>query len=124
MAGHITTTSTGGEPLEVHFARLGGGVVAGGVVALVKKAGSDAEVAARLSEANFGALLLSMAGYGILPIILGAVGGWISDERKVHKIFWIAISMPVIIAAAAGGSATQKPPEALPVGKAGWNFEQ
>ena len=62
-------TRTGGEPWQVHLARLGVGIVAGAVVALVKYAGDDSDVAARIAEGNFGALLLRMVGYAILPII-------------------------------------------------------
>jgi hypothetical protein len=125
MSGDIvTSTRTGGEPWEIHLARIGVGIVAGIVVALAKYAGSDAEVAQRIGSGNLIALLLSMLGYSLLPIIFGAVGGWISDERRVHKIFWFAIAAPVIIAAAAGANTnTQHAPETLPVGKAGWNFE-
>jgi hypothetical protein len=100
--------------------------VSGIVVALVKYTGDDSELAARLFNGDLLWLIGKFIGYAAVPIGLGAVGGWISDETKVHKIFWVAISAPVIIAAAASGGVGggQKPTEPLPIGKAGWNFEQ
>jgi hypothetical protein len=125
--GHIVLRPTGpyGEPLRIHLTRLGVGAMSGIVVALVKS-NIDEELAIRLFNGDLLPLLGKFFGYAAAPIFLGAMGGWISDETKVHKIFWIAISMPVILTAAGGGTiySDKKAPETLPVGKAGWNFEQ
>jgi hypothetical protein len=112
-----------GDPWGLHFSRLGVGIVAGFVVALVKAAADDTAFVSRLFDASVIDVVKSVLGYALVPMILGAVGGWISDERKVHKIFWVAISAPVIIAAAAASSNNSRPPQVLPVGKAGWHFE-
>lgn len=123
MAGKTNTKIACGEPWCVHFSRIGVGAVAGLIVALVKYAGTEADVASRIAGTNWLVLFVEASSYAIIPMILGAVGGWISDETKVHKIFWFAITAPIIIAAAISGG-TSKAPPALPVGKAGWNFEQ
>ena len=70
--------------------------------------------------AHFIAAILS---YGAIPVILGAVGGWISNETTVPKIFWFSLTAPVIIAAAAG-TQHKEPTYLPPPGKAGWNYEQ
>ena len=94
--GHILLrpTESIGDPWAVHGSRLGVGVVAGFVVALVKYVGTDANYPQTLIAAGWLDLLKLFLGYGLVPMILGAVGGWISDENKVHKIFWVAISAP------------------------------
>lgn len=124
--GHIVLrpSSPPGEAVRVHFTRFCVGAMSGVVVALVKT-NIDEELAARLFNGNMISLLQKFFGYAAAPIFLGAIGGWISDESKVHKIFWVAISMPVILTAAGGGVVfgEKKPPETLPVGKAGWNIE-
>lgn len=113
------------DPLRLHLSRIGVGLVAGLVVALVKAAADNTDFAAgMLDSEGFENLAFKILGYSLVPMILGAVGGWISDEQKVHKIFWVAISGPIIIAAAASGWSAAKTPQVLPVGKAGWNFEQ
>jgi hypothetical protein len=128
--GHIILRPTGprGEPWTIHLTRLSVGAVSGIVVAMVKVKyfGDDSEFVARLLNRDLFWLVGKFIGYAFAPMFLGAVGGWISDETKVHKIFWVAISAPVILAAAAGGNigGSEKAPETLPIGKAGWNFEQ
>ena len=94
------------------------------MVALVKAAADNTDFTASMMDSGFLDLVLKVFGYSLVPMILGAVGGWISDEQRVHKIFWVAISGPVIIAAAASGWSAVKTPQVLPIGKAGWNFEQ
>lgn len=122
--GHIVSVlpvaESAGETWRVHGKRIGVGAISGMVVALVKS-NIDENLAVQVFNGSFLLLVGKFFGYAAAPIFLGAVGGWVSDEEKVHKIFWIAISMPVILTAAAGGNG---PPAALPVGKAGWNFEQ
>jgi hypothetical protein len=113
-----------GDPWRLHFSRIGVGLVAGLVVALVKAAADNTDFTASMLDSSFLNLMLKVLGYSLVPMILGAVGGWISDEQRVHKIFWVAISGPVIIAAAASGWSAAKAPQVLPVGKAGWNLEQ
>lgn len=124
--GHIVLRPIAamGEPWRVHVSRALVGVVAGFVVALVKYVGDDGDYAKTLIAAGWIDLLKLFLGYGLVPMLLGAVGGWISDESKVHKIFWVAISAPVIIAAAAGGIAKHEQPQVDTPGKAGWNLEQ
>jgi hypothetical protein len=96
-----------------------------GVVVSLVKTNIDEDLANQLFNGDHLRLLGKFLGYAAAPIFLGAIGGWISDETKVHKIFWIAISMPVILTAAGGGTVYgEKKPETLPIGKAGWNFEQ
>jgi hypothetical protein len=113
-----------GDPWGLHISRVGVGIVAGFVVALVKATADDTDFIAHLVNQSSIAIVKQVIGYALVPMVLGAVGGWISDENKVHKIFWVAISAPVIIAAAASGWSSSKIPQVLPVGKAGWNLEQ
>ena len=123
MAGECGGSIYDGDPWMLHVSRIFVGCVAGLVVALVKAAADNTDFTAVISGLTLGGIVAKVIGYSLVPVILGAVGGWISDEVKVHKIFWVAISAPVIIAAAASGWSS-KTPQVLPVGKAGWNFEQ
>jgi hypothetical protein len=112
-----------GEPLRLHFSRLGVGATAGLVVAIVKYIGDDVDYATKLLAMDWPHIAAVIIGYGMLPIVLGAIGGWISNESTVPKIFWFALTAPVILAAAAG--AEHREPLYLPApGKAGWNYEQ
>jgi MFS family permease len=91
---------------------------------LVSAAAQGTDFTERVLTLGFLGSVLNTIGYALVPLILGAVGGWISDETRIHKIFWVAISGPVIVFGAASGWSAHKIPEALPTGKAGWNFEQ
>lgn len=111
------------EPLKIHLSRVGVGAVAGLVVAIVKYAGDDVDYATKLMAMDWARFFAALLTYGTIPVVLGAVGGWISTETTVPKIFWFSLTAPVIIAAAAG--AQHKEPVSLPPpGKAGWNLEQ
>lgn len=112
-----------GEPLRLHFSRLGVGAVAGLVVAIVKYAGDDVDYATKLLAMDWAHRIAALFTYGTIPVVLGAVGGWISNEMTVPKIFWFSLTAPVIIAAAAGAQ-HKEPVNLPPPGKAGWNYEQ
>jgi hypothetical protein len=102
---------------------LGVGAVAGLVVAIVKYAGDDVDYATKLMAMDWTHFFAALFTYGSIPVLLGAVGGWISNETTVPKIFWFSLTAPVIIAAAAG--VQHKEPTYLPPpGRAGWNLEQ
>jgi len=113
-----------GEPFGLHFSRLGVGAVAGLVVAIVKYAGADVDYATKLLVMDWAHIIASAATYLTIPVVLGAVGGWISNETTVPKIFWVALTAPVILAAAAGSERAREPQYLPAPGKAGWNFEQ
>ena len=114
------------DPIKLHFQRLGIGALAGFTVALVKFGGDDVNYAFDIYDMEWAEIWRQFVGYGLaslFPIILGAIGGWISTENSPPKIFWVALTAPVILAAAANGPRTQ--PQVIPApGKAGWNFEQ
>jgi hypothetical protein len=113
------------DPIKLHLSRLGVGAVAGLVVAIVKYAGNDVDYATQLLAMDWTHIFAAVITYATIPVVLGAVGGWISTENTVPKIFWFALTAPVILAAAAGAEQHKKQPQYLPEpGKAGWNFEQ
>jgi hypothetical protein len=113
------------EPMTIHLKRLGIGAVAGFVVALVKYAGDDVGYAFKLFDMESHELWRQLFGYSmasLFPITLGAIGGWMSTENSPPKIFWVALTAPVILVAAVAGPRSEAPHN-LPTGKAGWNLE-